>query len=55
MFASVNDVCGKAAEAKRNLAAEEEKCAEEGQRGSEDEKNSAKFAEMHAESLAIPH
>jgi hypothetical protein len=45
VFAAMNDVAGKAAEAKRKLAAEVEECAEKSQESAKQKQGSAKFAE----------
>jgi hypothetical protein len=49
-FAAVDDVAGKAAEAKGEFSAEVEKCADEDEQNTENKKGAAEFAErVHME------
>lgn len=45
MFAAMNDVAGKAAEAEREFAAEIEKSADEDEETAEEQENATEFAE----------
>jgi hypothetical protein len=52
VFAAVNDVAGKAAEAQREFSAEVKQSADEDQEGAENEESAAEFAEgIHEESV----
>jgi hypothetical protein len=52
VFAAVDDIAGKFAEAERKFSAEEKKSTEDGEESSEEEEGAAEFTEgMHTESL----